>query len=156
MKDFSDDDSVCRPRSESGEKERIMDFPEDLYYTREHLWLKVTGNRGKIGITDYAQLEMGEIVFLNLPEENSSIEQGEVFGTLESSKTVADLYAPASGEIISVNRDLEEEPSLINDDPYGNGWLVMLEIDDLSPLKDLLSASEYEIFLEKKEKGQRD
>jgi glycine cleavage system H protein len=130
-----------------------MEFPEDLYYTQDHLWLKVTGNRGKMGVTDYAQLEMGEIVFLNLPEENSSIEQGEVFGTLESSKTVADLYAPVSGEIVSVNRDLEEEPSLINDDPYGNGWLVLLEIDDLSGLKDLLTASEYEIFLEKKEKS---
>lgn len=133
-----------------------MEFPDDLYYTREHLWLKVMGTRGKIGITDYAQLEMGEIVFLNLPEENTPMEQDEVFGTLESSKTVADLYAPVGGEILSVNKDLEEEPSLINDDPYGNGWLVILEFDDLSQLQDLLSASEYEIFLEKKEKTQRD
>ena len=133
-----------------------MEIPEDLYYTREHVWLRVTGNRGKIGITDYAQLEMGEIVFLNLPEENAPIEQDEVFGTLESSKTVADLYAPVSGEIVSVNKDLEEEPSLINDDPYGNGWLAMLEIDDPSQLQDLLSASEYEVLLEKKEKEQRD
>ena len=133
-----------------------MEFPEDLYYTREHLWLKVIGARGRIGITDYAQLEMGEIVFLNLPEENSPIEEGEVFGTLESSKTVADLYAPVGGEIVSVNKDLEEEPSLINDDPYGNGWLVILEIDDLSQLGDLLSSAEYEVFLEKKEKEQRD
>jgi glycine cleavage system H protein len=132
-----------------------MEIPEDLYYSREHLWLRVAANRGKIGITDYAQLEMGEIIFLNLPEENAPIEQNEVFGTLESSKTVADLYAPVSGEIVSVNKDLEEEPSLINDDPYGNGWLVILEIDDPSQLGDLLSASEYEVFLEKKEKGQR-
>jgi glycine cleavage system H protein len=99
---------------------------------------------------------MGEIVFLNLPEENAPIEQDEVFGTLESSKTVADLYAPVSGEIVSVNKDLEEEPSLINDDPYGNGWLAILEIDDPSQLQDLLSASEYEVLLEKKEKEQRD
>ncbi|MGD0626868.1 MAG: glycine cleavage system protein GcvH [Thermodesulfobacteriota bacterium] len=133
-----------------------MEIPEDLYYTREHLWLRVMGNRGKIGITDYAQLEMGEIVFLNLPEENAPIEQGEVFGTLESAKTVADLYAPVSGEILSNNKDIEEEPSLINDDPYGNGWLVMLEMDEPSQLEELLSASEYEIFLEKKEKGQQD
>jgi glycine cleavage system H protein len=133
-----------------------MEIPEDLYYTREHLWLRVMGNRGKIGITDYAQLEMGEIVFLNLPEENAPIEQGEVFGTLESAKTVADLYAPVSGEILSSNKDIEEEPSLINDDPYGNGWLVMLEMDEPSQLEELLSASEYEIFLEKKEKGQPD
>ena len=107
-----------------------MEIPEDLYYTREHLWLRLMGTRGKIGITDYAQLEMGEIVFLNLPEENAPIEQGEVFGTLESAKTVADLYAPVSGEILSSNKDIEEEPSLINDDPYGNGWLVILEIDE--------------------------
>jgi glycine cleavage system H protein len=123
---------------------------------REHLWLRLTGSRGKIGITDFAQLEMGEIVFLNLPEENAPIEQDEVFGTLESSKTVADLYAPVSGEIVSVNKDLEEEPSLINDDPYGNGWLAILEIDDPSQLQDLLSAAEYEVLLEKKETGQRD
>jgi glycine cleavage system H protein len=133
-----------------------MEIPEDLYYTREHLWLRVMGNRGKIGITDYAQLEMGEIVFLNLPEENAPIEQGEVFGTLESAKTVADLYAPVSGEIVSINKDIEEEPSLVNDDPYGNGWLVILEIDEPTQLEELLSASEYEIFLEKKEKGQPD
>jgi glycine cleavage system H protein len=130
-----------------------MEIPEELYYTRDHLWLRVMGERGKIGITDYAQQAMGEIVFLNLPEENAPIEQGEVFGTLESAKTVADLYAPVSGEILSKNRDIEEEPSLINDDPYGNGWLVILEIDDFSQLEDLLSASEYEIFLEEKEKG---
>jgi glycine cleavage system H protein len=133
-----------------------MEIPEDLYYTREHLWLRVMGNRGKIGITDYAQLEMGEIVFLNLPEENAPIEQGEVFGTLESAKTVADLYAPVSGEIVSINKDIEEEPSLVNDDPYGNGWLVILEIDEPTQLEELLSASEYEIFLEKKEKGPPD
>jgi len=93
---------------------------------------------------------------LSLPEENSSIEQDEVFGTLESSKTVADLFAPISGQIISVNKDLEEEPSLINDDPYGNGWLVTLEIDDPHQVEDLLSAIEYENFLEAQGKGKED
>jgi glycine cleavage system H protein len=131
-----------------------MDFPEDLYYSREHMWLKIMGNRGRIGITDYAQQEMGEIVFLNLPEENSPIEQDEAFGTLESSKTVADLFAPVSGEIVLVNRDLEEEPSLINDDPYGKGWLVTVEIDDPNQMEDLLSPLEYEDFLEKKNASQ--
>ncbi|MBI5968114.1 MAG: glycine cleavage system protein GcvH [Deltaproteobacteria bacterium] len=131
-----------------------MDYPEDLYYSREHTWIRVmVGGRGRIGITDYAQQEMGEIVYLNLPEEGSMIEQNEVFGTLESSKTVAELYAPISGEVISMNKDLEEEPSLINDDPYGNGWLLTLEIDDPTQLEELLSAAEYEDFLEKKEKG---
>jgi glycine cleavage system H protein len=133
-----------------------MEFPDDLYYSKEHIWVRVAGGRGKIGITDYAQQELGEIVFLNLPEENSLIEQGDVFGTVESSKTVADLYAPVSGEIVSVNKDLEEEPTLANDDPYGNGWLVMVEIDEPSQLDDLLSAADYERFLETPEKAQRE
>lgn len=132
-----------------------MEFPNDLYYSKEHVWLRVIGGRGKIGITDYAQQELGEIVFLGLPDENSLVEQGDVFGTLESSKTVADLYAPVSGEIVMINRDLEEEPTLINDDPYGNGWLVTMEIDEPSQLDDLLSAADYEKFLEGQEKAQR-
>lgn len=132
-----------------------MEFPDDLYYSKEHVWLRVIGGRGKIGITNYAQQELGEIVFLGLPDENSLVEQGDVFGTLESSKTVADLYAPVSGEIVMVNRDLEEEPTLINDDPYGNGWLVTMEIDEPGQLDDLLSAADYEKFLETQEKTQR-
>ena len=132
-----------------------MEFPDDLYYSKEHVWLRVAGGRGKVGITDYAQQELGEIIFLSLPDENSLVEQGDVFGTLESSKTVADLYSPLTGEIVSANKDLEEEPTLINDDPYGNGWLVMMEIDDPSQLDDLLSAADYEKFLEMQEKAQQ-
>lgn len=128
-----------------------MEYPDDLYYTREHTWVRVTGNRGSIGITDHAQQEMGEILFVDLPEEGSQIEQGEVFGTVESSKTVAELFAPISGEVLSINKDLEEEPSLVNDDPYGNGWLLTLEIDDPHELEELLNASAYEDHLEKKE-----
>jgi glycine cleavage system H protein len=132
-----------------------MEYPDDLYYSKEHVWLRLIGGRGKIGITDHAQQELGEIIFLGLPEENSPVEQGDVFGTLESSKTVADLYAPVSGEIVLINRDLEEEPTLINDDPYGNGWLVTMEIDEPSQLDDLLSAADYEKFLEGQEKAQQ-
>ncbi len=131
-----------------------MEFPDDLYYSKEHIWVRVIGGRVKIGITDYAQQELGEIIFLSLPEENSLIEQGDVFGTVESSKTVADLYAPVSGEIVSVNKDLEEEPTLINDDPYGNGWLVTVEIDEPSQIDDLLNSADYERFLEVLEKDQ--
>jgi glycine cleavage system H protein len=133
-----------------------MEYPDDLYYSKEHVWLRVIGGRGKIGITDYAQQELGEIIFLSLPEENSLIEQGDVFGTVESSKTVADLYAPVSGEIVSVNKDLEEEPTLINDDPYGNGWLVTVEIDEPSQVDDLLNSADYERLLEMLEKDQRE
>jgi len=126
-----------------------MENPDDRYYSREHTWIKVTGNRGIIGITDHAQREMGEILYTDLPEEGIQFEKDEVFGTLESSKTVAELYAPVSGEVVSLNEDLEEEPSMINDDPYGKGWLLNLEIDDPEELEILFSTSEYEDFLEK-------
>ncbi len=127
-----------------------MDFPEELYYTREHTWIRITGTRGMIGITDHAQQEMGEILFVDLPDEGAQIEQDEVFGTLESSKTVAELYAPVSGEVVATNKDLEEDPSMVNDDPYGKGWLVTLEMDDPGEVEALLSASAYEELTEKK------
>ena len=128
-----------------------MDHPDDLYYNREHIWVRVQGTRGTVGVTDFAQHEMGEILFVDLPEEGSQVEKDDVFGTLESSKTVAELHSPIGGEIVSVNKDLEEEPSLVNDDPYGNGWLVVIEIDDPTELEDMLNAADYEDFLEQKE-----
>jgi len=127
-----------------------IEYPEDLYYSREHTWVRVAGNRGTVGITEYAQQEMGEILYVELPEEGSQVEQDEVFGSLESSKTVGELYSPISGEVVSINKDLEEEPSLVNDDTYGKGWLLMVELDDSTELEQLLNANEYEEFLEKK------
>ncbi len=127
-----------------------MELPEDLYYSKEHAWVRVTGGRAVIGVTDHAQAEMGGIVFVDLPQEGVQIEKAEVLGTLESSKTVAELFAPISGEIISANGDLEEDPSLINEDPYGNGWLVTMEMDDPDELETLFNSVEYENFLEKK------
>ena len=103
-----------------------------------------------MGITNFAQQEMGEILYSELPDEGAQVEQGDVFGTLESSKTVAELISPVSGEVISSNKDLEEEPSLINDDPYGKGWLLVLELDDPNEVEELYSSVEYEDFLEKK------
>ena len=132
-----------------------MEYPEDLYYSQEHNWVRLTGNRGTVGITDFAQQEMGEILYTELPDEGLQIEQGDIFGTLESSKTVAELFSPVSGEVISINKDLEEEPSLVNDDPYGKGWLMVLELDDPSDLQGLFSASEYEDFLEKQEENSK-
>jgi len=128
-----------------------MDHPDDLYYNREHIWVRVQGTRGTVGVTDFAQREMGEVLFADFPEEGSPIEKNDVLGTLESSKTVAELHSPIGGEIVSVNKDLEEEPSLVNDDPYGNGWLVVIEIDDPTELEDMLNAADYEDFLEQKE-----
>jgi glycine cleavage system H protein len=132
-----------------------MEYPEDLYYSQEHNWVRLTGNRGTVGITDFAQQEMGEILYTELPDEGSQIEQGDIFGSLESSKTVAELFSPVSGEVISINKDLEEEPSLVNDDPYGKGWLMVLELDDPSELQELFSAVEYEDFLEKQEESSK-
>lgn len=132
-----------------------MEYPEDLYYSQEHNWVRLTGNRGTVGITDFAQQEMGEILYTELPDEGLQIEQGDIFGTLESSKTVAELFSPVSGEVISINKDLEEEPSLVNDDPYGKGWLMVLELDDPSELQGLFSAVEYEDFLEKQEESSK-
>jgi len=133
-----------------------MEYPDDLYYNREHLWVRLQGNRGTLGITDYAQHEMGEILFVDLPEEGSTVDKDDVFGTLESSKTVVELHSPVSGEIISINKDLEEEPSLINDDPYGNGWLVQVEVDDPTELEDMINAADYEEFLEQKEEEEEE
>ncbi len=127
-----------------------MEYPEDLYYSQDHTWVRIIGNRGTIGITNFAQQEMGEILYTELPDEGAQVEQGDIFGTLESSKTVAELVSPVSGEVISSNKDLEEEPSLINDDPYGKGWLFVLELDDPNEVQELYNAVEYEDFLEKK------
>ena len=128
-----------------------MECPDDLYYNREHIWVRIQGTRGTVGVTDFAQREMGEILFVDFPEEGSQVEKDDVFGSLESSKTVAELRSPLSGEIVSINKDLEEEPSLVNDDPYGNGWLLVVEIDDPGELEDMLNAADYEDFLEQKE-----
>jgi glycine cleavage system H protein len=133
-----------------------MDYPDDLYYNRDHLWVRVQGNRGKVGVTDHAQREMGEILFVDLPEEGSQVEKGDNFGSLESSKTVAELRSPVSGEIVSINKDLEEEPSLVNDDPFGNGWLMLLEMDDPNELEDMLNAADYEELLEQKDEEEEE
>jgi glycine cleavage system H protein len=128
-----------------------MEYPDDLYYNRNHLWVRIQGNRGTVGVTDYAQREMGEVLFADLPEEGSQVEKDDVFGSLESSKTVAELRCPVSGEIVSINKDLEEEPSLVNDDAYGSGWLVVMEVDDPNELEDMINAADYEEMLEQKD-----
>jgi len=125
-----------------------MEYPDDLYYTRNHLWVRIQGTRATVGVTDYAQREMGEVLFVDLPEEGSQVEKDDVFGSLESSKTVAELRCPVSGEIVSISKDLEEEPSLVNDDPYGRGWLIVVEIDDPNELEEMINAADYEELLE--------
>ncbi len=129
-----------------------MDFPKDLKYHKEHTWVKVEGNRALIGITDHAQEELGDIVYVELPERGSESEQDESFGTVESAKAISELFAPISGRVVDINEDLADQPELINDDPYDSGWLVEIEMSDPSELDSLLTADIYKKYIEE-EKG---
>lgn len=115
---------------------------EDLSYTKDHEWIRVEGNRAHVGITDYAQKQLGDVVFLDLPAVGKTLKQGDAFGTVESVKAVSDLYAPVSGTVIDVNKALVEHPEQINKDPQGS-WMVVLEISDPSETEQLLNASQY-------------
>ena len=122
-----------------------MNIPEDLQYTRSHEWVRIEGDTATIGITDYAQDELGDVVFVELPEEGATFDAGEPFGTVESVKAVSDLYTPVGGEVVEVNSALEDAPENINEDPYGEGWIVKLRTTDGA---DLLSPEEYEKVVE--------
>lgn len=129
-----------------------MDFPKDLKYHKEHTWVKVEGSRALIGITDHAQEELGDIVYVELPERGSEAERDESFGTVESAKAISELFAPISGRVVDINEDLADQPELINDDPYDSGWLVEIEMSDTSELDSLLTADTYKKYIEE-EKG---
>jgi glycine cleavage system H protein len=120
-----------------------MDFPDELKYSKEHLWVRVEGHKGVIGITDYAQEELGIIRSIELPDPGDELDQDDSFGSLEARKTVAELYAPFSGEVLEVNKELEDSPELLNDDPYDSGWIAVVEIADKDELTLLLSADDY-------------
>lgn len=120
-----------------------MNFPEDLKYTKEHEWLRVEGNIGTVGVTDHAQGELGDIVYIDISSSLQEVSEGETFGTIEAVKTVADLFAPVSGKIVEVNTALNDAPETVNSDPYGNGWLVKIEMSDLSQLDNLLDVNAY-------------
>ena len=122
-------------------------FPANLKYTKEHTWVKIEGNIGTVGITDYAQSELGDIVFVELPSAGEEVEYMSEFGVVESTKTVSDLYSPISGEVMEVNEDLFDNPEIINEDPYDDGWLITVEMNDPSELDLLMSADEYQEFL---------
>ena len=121
-----------------------MNHPQDLKYASTHEWVRVDGNRATVGITDYAQHELGDVVYLELPEVGRSYRAGVVFGTVESVKAVSDLYAPISGEIAAVNAELPEKPEAINSSPYDTGWLVVVEVSDPAELAELMDAAAYE------------
>ena len=120
-----------------------MNIPDNLKYTKEHEWLKVDGNTAYVGITDFAQGELGDIVFVELPNTNDAFSQNDIFGTIEAVKTLADLYIPISGTVVEINDKLEGEPELINSDPYGEGWIVKIDISNASEVDSLLSNSDY-------------
>ena len=122
-----------------------MSVPEDLQYTRSHEWVRREGDTATVGITEHAQDELGDVVFVELPEQGATFEAGQAFGTVESVKAVSDLYAPVGGEVVEVNGTLEDAPEKINEDPYGDGWIVKLRANGEG---DLLSAGEYEQFIE--------
>jgi glycine cleavage system H protein len=126
-----------------------MNFPEQLKYTTEHEWIRVEGQTGWIGITDFAQGELGDVVFIETPALGAKIEKGKSFGTIEAVKAVSDLYAPVSGEIIEVNAVIKDQPEIVNKDPYGNGWVVKMNIADISQVNTLLSVQEYKSLIGK-------
>jgi glycine cleavage system H protein len=126
--------------------------PEDLKYHKEHTWAKVSGKKATIGITDYAQNALGDIVYIDLPEVDSNIELNSEIGEIESTKATSSIISPLSGRIVEVNEDLTESPETINEDPYGKGWIAIVEIDDVAEVNDLMDASEYEKYVEEEKK----
>ena len=121
-----------------------MTFPENLKYTKEHEWILVEGDTAKVGITDFAQRELGDIVYVEVDTEGEELDKDEVFGTVEAVKTVSDLFMPVSGEVIEFNEALEDEPELINKDPYGKGWIIKVKMNNMDDLADLLDAKSYQ------------
>lgn len=129
-------------------------FPDDLLYSREHVWVRVDGDLATIGITDYAQENLGEVVSIELPEADSEVEQDEPFGTIESSaKGVVELVSPVSGEVISVNEDIADDIGIINSDPHDTGWLIIVEMSDMEELAELLDAKGYNDFVARETEG---
>ena len=121
-----------------------MSIPEELLYTKEHEWTRIDDNVATIGITDYAQGELGDIVYIELPEVGTQVNQGDSFGTIEAVKAVSDLYAPLSGEVVEINESLNDEPEKVNQDPYDKGWMIKIQISDESEKEELLGSAQYE------------
>ena len=123
-----------------------MSYPSEYKYSREHEWVQVDGDVAKVGITAFAQQQLGEIVFVELPEVGRVVDKGDEVGTIESVKAVGELYSPVSGEVVEGNQIVVEDPAVLNDDPHGDGWLVRIRVNDASELDSLMSAEEYEAY----------
>lgn len=126
-----------------------MNFPENLKYTKDHEWIRVEGGFGWVGITDYAQGELGDVVFVELPAGGAKVDQGKSFGTIEAVKAVSDLYAPVSGEVVETNKDVQSAPDVVNKDPYGKGWMVKVKIANPGELANLLDVEAYKKLVAK-------
>ena len=124
-----------------------MQFPSDIRYTSEHEWIRVEGEEAYVGITDYAQSELGEIVFVDVPTLGETVGQGEVFGSIEAVKTVSDLNMPVTGEVLEINGALDAQPELVNNDPYGEGWIIRISVKDAAELDKLMDAAAYQTIL---------
>lgn len=124
-----------------------MNIPSELKYTKDHEWVKIDGDTATIGITDFAQGELGDIVYVDVDTLDDTVAEGEVFGSVEAVKTVSDLFMPLSGEVIEFNEELEDEPELVNSDPYGKGWMIKVAISDASEIENLLDAEAYQALI---------
>ena len=124
-----------------------MNIPAELKYTKDHEWIKIEGNIATVGITDFAQGELGDIVYVDVDTLDDTVEEGEVFGSVEAVKTVSDLFMPLTGEVIEFNDELEDDPELVNSDPYEKGWMIKLEISDEAQIQDLLDAEAYKSLI---------
>jgi len=129
---------------------------EGLYYTKEHVWVKVEDDLATIGITDYGQHQLGDIVFVDLPEKDADVESGDVIASVESVKAVSEVYSPVTGKIIEVNEELNNDPALINRDPYGDGWIAQIKMSDPTEIEDLMTDEDYKAYLEEIEKEEEE
>ena len=125
-----------------------MNLPSELKYTKDHEWIKIEGDVATVGITEFAQGELGDIVYVDVDTLDDTVEEGDVFGSVEAVKTVSDLFMPLTGEVIEFNEELEDEPELVNSDPYGKGWMIKIKISDSSQINDLLDAAAYQELIE--------
>ncbi len=126
-------------------------YPDDRQYSKEHEWIKMEGDRGTVGITDYAQKQLGDVVYVELPDVGAKFAANEVFGTIESVKAVSELFSPVGGEVVEVNQSVVDSPEMMNKDPHGNSWLMVIKVDDATELGKLLTASQYKELTEKEE-----
>jgi glycine cleavage system H protein len=139
-------------RLKGGLGSKVM-YPEEYRYSKEHEWIKVDGDRGTIGITDYAQQQLGDVVFVELPEVGATFSGQEVFGNIESVKAVSELFCPISGEVLEINQTAVDSPELVNKDPHGEAWLIVIKIQDQAEVDGLLSAADYKKYLEEEAEG---